>query len=101
MVKKLLVSIALGSLLLFSLSLWAKSNHEPVLVADLQVNNQLSISAHQSGDKSFVQQVVATKVKVDNQKQQLNLPMSVVSVFWIMAFALLFFVIRVTTRRIK
>jgi hypothetical protein len=101
MFKKVLVSVALGSLLLFSLSLWAKDNHKPVLVAELQVNNQLSISAHQSGEESFVQQVSATKIKVDNQKQQKNLPMSVISAFWIMAFALLFFVIRVTTRRIK
>lgn len=101
MVKKVLVSVALGSLLLFSLSLWAKGNQEPVLVAKLQVENQLSISARQSGDESFVQQVSTAKLKVDNQKQEQNLPMSVISVFWIIAFGLLFFVIRATTRRIK
>lgn len=101
MLKKVLVSAALGTLLLFSLSLWAKGNQEQVMVAKLQVKNQLSISAHQSGEESFVQQVSAAKLKVDNQKQQSSLPMSVISVFWIMAFGLLFFVVRASTRRIK
>lgn len=101
MLKKVLVSAALGTLLLFSLSLWAKGNQEQVMVAKLQVKNQLSISAHQSGEESFVQQVSTAKLKVDNQKQQSNLPMSVISVFWIMAFGLLFFVVRASTRRIK
>ena len=101
MFKKGLVSVTLGAMLLLSLSLWAKSNQEPTVVAKLQVENQLSISAHQGGEESFMQQVSTSKAKAPKQHVEESLPMSVLSVFWIMMLGLLFFVIRVSTQRIK
>ncbi|MFW5432075.1 MAG: hypothetical protein ACKE5M_08655 [Methylophilaceae bacterium] len=101
MFKKALVSVTLGVLLLFSLSLWAKSNQEPVLVAKLKVDNQLSISAHQVGEESFISQVGAKKdipAKVQGEK---NVPMSLLSVFGVMAFGLIYFVHRSSRQRIK
>jgi hypothetical protein len=100
MLKKVLVSVALGSLLLFSLSLWAKTKQEPIQVAAIAVENQLSISAHQAGKEDYLQQVTAPKTKAINPIDESNLPVSVISVFWTMAFGLLFFVIK-ATRRIK
>lgn len=106
MFKKLLVSTVLGVLLFSSFALWAKGNDAlvsvtaPVQVAKLEVANQLSISAHQVGEESYIQQVGVLTVKVNHQHGA-GMPMTTVSFLWLMAAALLFFVIRATTRRIK
>lgn len=101
MFKKLIVSVLLGASLLTSLTLGAKDN-KPTVIAKLDVENQLSISAHQSGQSNFINQVGVSGKKPAKKDQTLTqVPMSVVSGFWTMAFALLFFVVRVTATRIK
>ncbi len=101
MFKKLIISILLGVSLLTSLTLGAQDN-KPTVIAKLDVENQLSISAHQSGQSHFINQIgVSSKQSAKKEEAHSQVPMSVVSGFWTMAFALLFFVVRVTARRIK
>lgn len=106
MFKKLLVSFILGIALFTSLTIGAKVKDEPtkdkpILVAKIEVNNQLSISDQQMGETSFINQVSVLKQVDTREKPQENVPLSVISVFWTMAFGLLIFVIRVTARPIK
>lgn len=101
MFKKLVVSVVLGVSLLSSLALWAKSKDEPIIVAKIEVKNQLSLSAHQVGEASFINQIEPSKVKVAEKQDEASLSVTKTSVFWTMAFALLFFVLRGATRRIK
>ena len=98
--KKLIVSVVLGVSLLSSLAIWAENKQEPLQVAKLDVVNQLSISAHQVGEDSFLQQVGTSKKKAAVQHKA-GVPMSTISFFWIMATGLLFFVVRLAKRRIK
>ncbi|MGJ8619018.1 MAG: hypothetical protein ACSHWN_01700 [Methylophilaceae bacterium] len=101
MFNKKIVSVVLGVSLLTSLSLGAKDN-KPTVIAKLDVENQLSISAHQAGKSNFINQIGESGQKSAKKEQTLTeVPMSVVSIFWTMAFALLFFVVRVSARRIK
>lgn len=98
--KKLIVSAMLGVSLLSSLAIGVENKHEPVQVAKLEVVNQLSISAHEVGGDSFLQQVGASKSKSAIQNET-GIPMSAASVFWIMVTGLFFFVVRLAKRRIK
>ena len=103
MLKKLVFSFVLGLTLFTSLTIGAQgkekpNKEEPILVAKIDVENQISISDHEAGQANFINQVGVLKA---DQKTQENVPMSVGSVFWTMAFGLLIFVIRVTARRIK
>jgi hypothetical protein len=101
MFKKFIVSVVIGVSLLTSLTLGAKDN-KPTVLAKLDVESQLSISAHQTGQSNFINQIgVSGKLPAKRNQVLSEVPMSVVSVFWTMAFALLFFVVRVTARRIK
>ena len=101
MLKKLITSVVFAIALMTSLTLGAKDN-KPTVIAKLDVENQLSISAHQSGQSHFINQIgVAEKKPASKDQTQAQVPMSVVSGFWTMVFALLFFVVRVTATRIK
>ncbi len=101
MFKKLITSIVLGISLVTSLTLGAKDN-KPTVIAKLDVESQISISAHQSGQSNFINQIGVSEKKPSKKDQTLaQVPMSVVSGFWTMVFALLFFVVRVTATRIK
>lgn len=101
MVKKILVSVVLGALLFVSFSLWAKNNQEQVLVAKLQVENQLSISAHQVGEDRFINQVGAKKDMLEKVQSERNIPMPLLSSFGVMIFGLMYFVLRSSRQRIK
>jgi hypothetical protein len=100
MFKRLVVSAVLGVALLTSFALWAKPSDAPTMVAKIEVHNQLSFSAHEAGESKFISQIGDAK-QSETKLGESKMAMSVVSVFWTMAFALLFFVIRVTARRIK
>lgn len=101
MFKKLITSVVLAIALMTSLTLGAKDN-KPTIIAKLDVEHQLSISAHQSGQSHFINQIGASEKKPATKDQaSTQVPMSVVSGFWTMVFALLFFVVRVTARQIK
>lgn len=98
---KLITSVVLAIALMTSLTLVAKDN-KPTVIAKLDVENQLSISAHQSGQSHFINQIGTSEKKPATKNQTLTqVPMSVVSGFWTMVFALLIFVVRVTATRIK
>lgn len=102
MFKKVIVSVTLGALLLFSLSLWTKSNTVPaMMVATPDVEHQLSISAHESNEESFINQVGAkegTPVKVQSEK---NIAMPLLSSLGVMVLGLMYFVLRSSRQRIK
>ena len=101
MFKKLITSVVLAVALMTSLTLGARDN-KPTVIAKLDVEHQLSISAHQSGQSNFINQIGVTDKKTVNKGETLTkVPMSLVSGFWTMVFALLIFVARVTARRIK
>lgn len=98
--KKLIVSAVLGVSLLSSAAILAENQHEPVQVAKLEVVNQLSISAHEVGEDNFLQQV-GTSQKKAAAESKAGVPMTTIAFLWIMATGLLFFVVRLTKRRIK
>jgi len=101
MFKKIVVSVVLGVALLTSFALWAKTNDAPTVMAKIDVQDQLSFSAHQAGESTFINQIGDAKHSSAVTQGESKAAMSLVSVLWTMAFALLFFVIRVTARRIK
>lgn len=99
MLKKVLVSVGLGVLLLFSLTLWAQNNQEPVVVASLEVKNQLSISALQLGEDRFISQVSSPKVITVAGKKESPVPL--LSSLGVIAFGLIYFVIRSSRQRVS
>lgn len=99
MLKKVLVSVGLGVLLLFSLTLWAQNNQAPIMVASLEVENQLSISALQLGEDRFIGQVGPKKVVTVASKK--DLPAPLLSSFGVIAFGLIYFVIRSSRQRVS
>lgn len=101
MLKNLLVSVLLGVSLLVSLGLQAQTEQPAVQVAQLNVEQQLSLSAHADGETSFLNQVGINHKEIVIESNQAGLPVSVSSVIWIMMFGLLFFVVRAVTKRIK
>lgn len=101
MLKKLFVSFVLGASLLTSMVLWAKAEQNTVQVAQLNVEQQLSLSAHEDGDTSFLNQLGVNHKKIVMETNQTPLPMPVSSMIWTMLFGLMFFVIRAVTKRIK
>ncbi len=101
MLKKVLVSVVLGVALFTSFALWAKPSEMPTMVAKIEVQDQLSFSAHQAGEVTFINQVGDGTQSSASKQGETKAAMSLVSVLWTMAFALLFFVIRLTARRIN
>lgn len=101
MLKKLFVSMLLGASLFTSMVLWAKADQDAVQVAQLNVNQQLSLSAHADGETSFLNQVGINHKQIVIETNQSPLPMPLSSIIWTMLFGLMFFVVRAVTRRIK
>lgn len=97
MVKKFVVSVILGASLFSSVFLWAKNSDAPV-VAKLNIEQQLSISAYQSGHSQFIQQVSADQGALI-VKNEVAVPL--MSVLGLLVFALMYFVLRSSRQRVK
>jgi len=97
MFKKFVVSLILGVSLFSSVFLWAKNSDVPT-VAKLDVEQQLSISAHKTGDDQF-----AKKVSSDQDasilKEKVRVPL--MSVLGLLVFGLMYFVLRSSRQRVK
>ncbi len=95
MFRKLVVSAMFGMLMLSSLALVADDGSASIKLAILEVENQLSVSALQGGEQSFIQQV---KPAEGQPKKEVSIP--VVTGFWLMLFGLFLFVLRGGGQRI-
>jgi hypothetical protein len=95
MFRKFVISVMFGVLMLSSLALVADDGSAPVKLAVLEVENQLSVSAHQGGEQSFIQQVKPAEAQA---KKDVSIP--VVTGFWLMMFGLFLFVLRGGGQRI-
>ena len=101
MLKKLIIAFVLGVSLLTSLTPWVMDN-KLTMIVKLDLENQLLISTLQSGQSNFINQIAVSDKKSAKKGEAHNhVPMSVVSAFCTMAFALLFCVVRVPAMRIK
>jgi hypothetical protein len=95
MFRKLVVSAMFGMLMLSSLALVADDGSASIKLAILEVENQLSVSALQGGEQSFIHQV---KPAEGQPKKEVSIP--VVTGFWLMLFGLFLFVLRGGGQRI-
>ncbi|MEE9331431.1 MAG: hypothetical protein V3U89_04285 [Methylophilaceae bacterium] len=101
MFKKVIVSVVLGISLLSSLALLAQNSDKPVVMAKLNVEHQLSISAHGAGEENFIQQVRVDKSVLALGQGRKNLPIPLLSGLGVVMFGLMFFVLRASRQRIK
>jgi hypothetical protein len=99
MFKQLVISVILGVSLLFSVALWAQnSDAKPTVVAKLDVEQQLSLSAHEASEGQFIQQLSTDKSPA-MVKEEVAVPL--MSALGLMVFALMYFVLRSSRRRVK
>lgn len=100
MFKQFLVSVFLASLMLTSMMLWAQTTHDVDSGVKLNFDHKLTINDYSKDGGSYIQQVNQPKqVAVQPQESPLSVPE--VAVFWVMLFALIVFVIRLSRRRLK
>lgn len=100
MLKQFLVSIVLATLMFTSIVLWAQNGEAGPSQANLEVTKQLSISDYTKGDESYIVQVnEAAPIAEQAKKEHVLVPE--VAVFWVLFFALMVFVVRLSRRRLK
>lgn len=101
MFKQLVIAIVLGVSLFSSIALWAQNEQAPVIVAQLQVERQLSISAHQNGEENFIEQVSVQNQTSSVSQVRNNTRVPVLTMLGVMVFGLVCFVLRVSRKRIN
>jgi len=100
MLKKRILAVILGVSLMSSFMLWA--NTEVTAVHQLDVEQQLSISAHDAGEGHFITQVTPKQgVAAIVRDAEGNVTVPFMTGLGFLVFGLMYFVLRASRPRVK